>query len=153
MKHHQNCVRCNPYILNSDNGRVSSNSHAGTLAAISDDKSLFLFKAIALTSRDANSLRNKGKLTRKQFYTRISRLIKIGLAKRSSGKYFLTAYGSVVYDAQKIIENAHANYWKLKAIDSLELAQDERSVRERKKIIDTLIDDKDLKESLLERSI
>jgi hypothetical protein len=80
-------------------------------------------------------------------------LIKIGLAKRSSGKYFLTAYGSVVYDAQKIIENAHANYWKLKAIDSLEVAQDERSVKERKKIIDTLIDDKDLKESLLERSI
>jgi hypothetical protein len=132
---------------------VSSNSYAGTLAAISDDKSLFLFKAIALTNPDANSLRNKGKLTRKQFYTRISRLIKIGLAKRSSGKYFLTAYGSVVYDAQKIIENAHANYWKLKAIDSLEVAQDERSVKERKKIIDTLIDDKDLKESLLERSI
>ena len=153
MKHHQNGVQCNPYILNSDIGSVSSNSYAGTLAAISDDKSLFLFKAIAISSPDANSLRNKGKLTRKQFYTRISRLIKIGLVKRSSGKYFLTAYGSVVYDAQKIIENAHANYWKLKAIDSLEVAQDERSVRERKKIIDTLIDDKELKESLLERSI
>lgn len=153
MKHHQNGVQCNPYILNSDIGSVSSNSYAGTLAAISDDKSLFLFKAIAISSPDANLLRNKGKLTRKQFYTRISRLIKIGLAKRSSGKYFLTAYGSVVYDAQKIIENAHANYWKLKAIDSLEVAQDERSVKERKKIIDTLIDDKELKESLLERSI
>ena len=132
---------------------MSSNSHAATLAAISDDKSLFLFNAIALTSPDANSLRSKGKLTRKQFYTRISRLINSGLAKRSSGKYFLTAYGNVVFDAQKIIENAHANYWKLKAIDSLEVTQDERSVKERKKIIDTLIDDKDLKESLLERSI
>jgi hypothetical protein len=153
VKHHQNGAQCNPYILNSDIGSVSSNSYAGTLAAISDDKSLFLFKAIAISSPDASSLRNKGKLTRKQFYTRISRLIKIGLAKRSSGKYFLTAYGSVVYDAQKIIENAHANYWKLKAIDSLEVAQDERSVKERKKIIDTLIDDKELKESLLERSI
>ncbi len=109
-------------------------SHAGTLNAISDDKSLLVFKTIALTSPDSNSLRRKSKLTRKQYYTRTSRLIRAGLIKKSSGKYFLTAYGKIIYDAQKI-------------------SDDERSLKERRKIIDTLIDDKEIKESLLAKSM
>lgn len=128
-------------------------SHAGTLNAISDDESLLVFKTIALTSPDSNSLRRKSKLTRKQYYTRTSRLIRAGLIKKRNGKYFLTAYGKIIYDAQKIIENAHANYWKLKAIDSLEVSDDERSIKERRKIIDTLLDDKEIKESLLAKSM
>jgi hypothetical protein len=132
---------------------VQYESHAGTLNAISDDKSLLVFKTIALTSPDSNSLRRKSKLTRKQYYTRTSRLIRAGLIKKRNGKYFLTAYGKIIYDAQKIIENAHTNYWKLKAIDSLEVSDDERSLKERRKIIDTLIDDKEIKESLLAKSM
>ena len=134
-------------------GTVPHESHAGTLNAISDDESLLVFKTIALTSPDSNSLRRKSKLTRKQYYTRTSRLIRAGLIKKRNGKYFLTAYGKIIYDAQKIIENAHANYWKLKAIDSLEVSDDERSIKERRKIIDTLLDDKEIKESLLAKSM
>ena len=134
-------------------GTVPHESHAGTLNAISDDESLLVFKTIALTSPDSNSLRRKSKLTRKQYYTRTSRLIRAGLIKKRNGKYFLTAYGKIIYDAQKIIENAHANYWKLKAIDSLEVADDERSIKERRKIIDTLLDDKEIKESLIAKSM
>lgn len=133
--------------------QVPSDSHAETLKAISDDKALFVFKTIALTSPDSSSLQHKTKLTRKQYYTRTYRLIRAGLIKRRNGKYFLTAYGKIIYDAQKIIENAHTNFWKLKAIDSLEVSDDERSLKERKKIIDTLIDDKDLKQSLLAKSM
>ena len=114
---------------------------------------LCLCSTIALTSPDSNSLRRKSKLTRKQYYTRTSRLIRAGLIKKRSGKYFLTAYGKIIYDAQKIIEIAHTNYWKLKAIDSLEVSDDERSLKERRKIIDTLIDDKEIKESLLAKSM
>jgi hypothetical protein len=132
---------------------VPYESHAGTLNAISDDESLLVFKTIGLTSPDSNSLRRKSKLTRKQYYTRTSRLIRAGLIKKRNGKYFLTAYGKIIYDAQKIIENAHSNYWKLKAIDSLEVSDDERSIKERRKIIDTLIDDKGIKESLLAKTM
>ncbi|HET7146882.1 MAG TPA: hypothetical protein VFI73_00125 [Candidatus Nitrosopolaris sp.] len=132
---------------------MSSDSHAETLNAISDDKSLLLFQTIALTSPDSNSLQHRTKLTRKQYYTRTYRLINTGLVKRRNGKYYLTAYGKIVYDAQKIIENAYTNYWKLKAIDSLEVSDDERYLKERKKIIDTLIDDKDIKQSLLAKSM
>ena len=128
-------------------------SVSDTLDAISDDKSLLVFKTIALISPDSNSLRRKSKLTRKQYYTRTSRLIRAGLIKKRNGKYFLTAYGKIIYDAQKIIEIAHTNYWKLKAIDSLEVSDDEHSIMERRKIIDTLIDDKGIKESLLAKSI
>lgn len=132
---------------------MPSDSHAETLNAISDDKSLLLFQTIALTSPDSNSLQHRTKLTRKQYYTRTYRLINAGLVKRRNGKYYLTAYGKIVYDAQKIIENAYTNYWKLKAIDSLEVSDDERYLKERKKIIDTLIDDKDIKQSLLAKSM
>jgi predicted transcriptional regulator len=132
---------------------MSLESHAATLNAISDHKSLLVFKTIAMTSPDSNSLRRKSKLTRKQYYTRISRLIRAGLIKKRNGKYFLTAYGKIIYDAQKIIENAHSNYWKLKAIDSLEVSDDENSIKERRKIIDTLIEDKGIKESLLAKSM
>jgi hypothetical protein len=53
----------------------------------------------------------------------------------------------VVYDAQTIIEKAVNNYWKLKAVDSLEMSED-LPKEERLKLIDNLLDNKDIKEIL-----
>ena len=61
----------------------------------------------------------------------------------------LVPYARNIYETQRI----HSNYWKLKAIDSLEVSDDEHSIMERRKIIDTLIDDKGIKESLLAKSM
>jgi len=108
------------------------------LNAISDDKALTLFKTIAFENNNSDTLLNKAKLTRKQYYSRIADLIKAGLVKRRSGRYFLTAYGKIVYDAHILVENAINNYWKLKAIDSLDskdLSKDEYA-----KVVNTLID-------------
>src|SRR5919197_3429876 len=71
------------------------------LNAVSDDKALVLFKTIALANYRSDSLRSKTKLTRKQFYSRISNLIRIGLVKRNNGKYSLTACGRVIYYVQE----------------------------------------------------
>lgn len=96
----------------------------------------------------ADMLIRKTKLIRKQYYSRTSKLIKSGLIKRKQGKHTLTAFGKVVYDAQMKIENAANNYWNLKAIDSLEDSDDLPS-EERKKLIDQLIDNQEIKDIII----
>ena len=117
------------------------------LAAISDKQSLELFRYIADTNGDSDALRAKINLTRKQYYSRLSRMTKVGLVKRKNGKHFLTAFGKVVYDAQKTIEKAVDIFWKLKAVDSLEISSD-LPEEERIKLIDSLLDNNQIKEIL-----
>jgi predicted transcriptional regulator len=117
------------------------------LTAISDKQSLELFRFIAATNGDSDVLRDKLNLTRKQYYSRLSRMTKAGLVKRKNGKHHLTAFGKVVYDAQTIIEKAVHNFWKLKAVDSLEQSGD-LPEEERLKLIDGLLDNNEIKEIL-----
>jgi DNA-binding HxlR family transcriptional regulator len=121
------------------------------LTAISDKESLELFKFIAINDEDSDSLRTKTNLTRKQYYSRLSRMTKAGLVKRKKGKHSLTAFGKVVYDAQTIIEKAVNNFWRLKAIDSLEVSND-LPEDERIKLIDSLLDNKHIKEILYNKA-
>jgi hypothetical protein len=126
-------------------------SEADVINAISDARSLELFKAIAQTNSNSDTFRKKIRLTRKQYYSRMSRMTRVGLIKRKNGKYFLTSLGKVVYQAEAMIEGALNDYWKLKAIDSLETSINSAGLpdEERKKILDTLIDNRHIKEILL----
>jgi predicted transcriptional regulator len=117
------------------------------LASISDKQSLELFRYIAVTNGDSETLKTKINLTRKQYYSRLSRMTKAGIVKRKNGRHSLTAFGKVIYDAQTIIEKAVNNYWKLMAVDSLEMSED-LPKEERLKLIDNLLDNKDIKEIL-----
>jgi len=121
------------------------------LTAISDKESLELFKFIAINNEDSDGLRTKTNLTRKQYYSRLSRMTKVGLVKRKKGKHSLTAFGKVVYDAQAIIEKAVNNYWTLKAIDSIEVSND-LPEEERIKLIDSLLDNSHIKEILYSKA-
>lgn len=124
---------------------------AGIIKLISDDKSLLIFCTVFLASGDSSeTIRAELKLTRKQYYSRISRLIKAGLVKRQKGKYFVTAFGKVIYDSQKLLGTAVKNYWKLKAIDSLGVVNDNNMPKEeRKRIIEELIGNRQIKDILL----
>jgi hypothetical protein len=124
---------------------------AKVLKSISDDDSLELFRSIALKDSDSESLRRKTKMTRKQYYSRMSRLMKTGLTRRKKGKHTLTAFGKVIYDTQITIENAINNYWKLKAIDSLEMSNDLPG-EERQKLIDNLIENNGIREILAKKT-
>ena len=117
------------------------------LEAISDVKSLKLFNTIATKGGNSEDLSVQLKLSRKEYYSRMSRLMKTGIVKRKNGKHFLTAFGKVVYDAQVTIKKAVESYWKLKAIDSIDLS-DEITVKERDKLIQTLLDDVEIREIL-----
>jgi CheY-like chemotaxis protein len=115
--------------------------------SISDDKAISLLKIIAAQPCRADIILLKTRLTRKQYYSRMSGMIKVGLVKRRNGKYSLTSFGKLVYDSQIRIENAIENYWKLKAVDSFEIS-DNLSKGERKKLIDDLIDSPEIKDIL-----
>ena len=127
-------------------------SIADVLDTISDDKSLVLFNTIALSNSDGSDiLISNLKLTRKQYYSRISKLVKVDLVVRRNGKYFLTSLGKIVYDAQKIIGNAVGDYWKLKAVDTLEIT-DQMPKEEYNEIINALIENEKIKEGLIIKS-
>ena len=130
---------------------AKSQTPATVLKTIADDKSLELFKTIAQGTIDSESLKNKTKLTRKQYYSRLSRMTKAGLVRKKSGKYLLTAFGKIVCDAQTTVENALTSYWKLRAIDSLEMSN-ELPKEEQQKLIDALLDDKGIKGILVKGS-
>jgi predicted transcriptional regulator len=118
---------------------------------MSDDKSMLLFNTIFLNSGDSSDiLRTQLKLTRKQYYSKISSLIKAGLVRRKKWRYFVTAFGKVIYDAQRLLGNAVKNYWQLRAIDSLGVADDDYMPKEeRSKIIDLMIGNQQIKEIIL----
>ncbi|HKZ60962.1 MAG TPA: hypothetical protein VJZ68_00915 [Nitrososphaera sp.] len=120
---------------------------SAVLDAISDDASLELFKLVALTNGTSDVLRSRMNITRKQYYSRLYKLIHCGLIKRKDNQYFLTALGRVMYDSQTTIENALSNYWKIKVVDSLGIAE-EISLVDQKKLIETLIQDQGIKNIL-----
>ena len=115
--------------------------------SLSDNVSLELFTTIAHESINSVILRNKIKITRKQYYSRLSKMMKAGLIKRSSGKLVLTAFGKIVNEVQTTVQNASKNQWKLRAIDSIELS-DELPKEERKKLLESLIDNRQIREIL-----
>jgi hypothetical protein len=90
------------------------------LRAISDDKALAIFNTIALSVDSAPIAISRLNLTRKQYYSRMSAMIDAGIITRRSGRYFLTSFGKVVYEAQTLIGRAQQSYWKLKAVDTIE---------------------------------
>jgi predicted transcriptional regulator len=149
-----NAVSGNNPLPKRGHDRAGKNQKSQALAQVlklmSDDKSLLIFRTIFLASGDSSDiLITQLKLTRKQYYSRVSRLIQTGLVKRQKGKYYLTAFGRVIYDAQRLIANAVKNNWKLKAIDSLGVTNDYiMPDEERKKIIDQIISDPQIKEIL-----
>jgi hypothetical protein len=126
-------------------------SEADIMYAISDEISLVIFKTIATTnSSNSNIFKKRFNLTAKQYYLRISRMIRAGLINREKRMYSLTSLGKVVYEAESTIAIGVYYYWRLKAIDTLQLHHSfkEIQVEEYGKIIDNLIENQKLKEIL-----
>jgi hypothetical protein len=121
---------------------------------ISDDKSLTLFNSIAVSNGDKYIPFKEMNLTTKQYYSRVSRLLNAGLIKRHKGRYSITLLGKVVYDTQMTIGKTLTYYWKLKAIESIEMSSDVRLPREElTQLIDALIDNHFIKDILIKEPL
>ena len=119
--------------------------------AIADDKALALFDAIVGSDYGTEMLITKVGLSRKEYYSRISRLVKVGLVSRQSGKYSLTMLGQIVYQAQLAIDHAVEISPKLKAVDMLKNSSNIPE-GERNKVINSLLSNELNKNILLQRS-
>ena len=125
------------------------------LKKISDDKALTLLNSIATSNAHKStdiSLRDMN-LSIRQYYSRLSGLMSAGLVRREDGKYSLTLIGKIVYHAYREICTALSCYWKLKAIDSIELSSSPPraglSEEELRQLINALIDNHFIKDLLI----
>jgi DNA-binding Lrp family transcriptional regulator len=118
--------------------------------SLGDRKSLSIFKYVAQEPSDTSTLRRQLGLSRKQYYTRLSEMVEVGLIRKYHSNYTLTSFGKMVYDALGIIELGLTNFWKLKALDSLEFTRTTKVPHEeRERILESLIDNMKIKEILL----
>ena len=120
--------------------------------ALSNPVGLNLFKLIATTALADNSmlltsdfLNSQTKMTRKQFYSNMSRLVnKTGLILRKRGHYALSNYGKVVFHSLNIINRGSGCFWALKALDSTDLSPSDIPSEQMLEISARLIEDKDI---------
>ena len=130
-----------------DNNNNDGYSTLSTLRAISDEKSLALFKTIATLKPKSTLLISKLNVTSKEYYSRLSYLREAGLIGKHDANYFLTSFGKIVYESICLIEKAASSNWKLKSIDSIKLYKD-LPYKEYNNIINTLIEDNTMREIL-----
>jgi predicted transcriptional regulator len=121
------------------------------LKAVSDSKSLDMFRSLAKGSVESEVLKDTTGLSKKQYYLRTRQMLKTGLIKRNKGRFSLTCLGDVVYHAQLVVEKGVNNFWKLKAIDSIQSSA-EIGQHERTKLIKTIIDDSGIESILMAQS-
>jgi hypothetical protein len=130
-------------------------SVADVLKKITDDKTLTLFNSIAVSNGDRYIPLREMNLTTKQYYSRLSGLMAAGLIRRKNGKYSLTLIGKIVYDVQINIGKALSYYWKLKAIESIEMSSSGARLpkEDLTQLIETLIDNHFIKDFLIKESL
>ena len=140
-----------PYMENFNHSATAPPSITSVLKKISDDKALVLFNSIAVSSNNDRYIPLKEmNLTTKQYYSRISGLMDAGLIKRHKGKYSLTLLGEVVYDTQMTIGKTLAYYWRLKAIESIQMSPGASPPNEEiTQLINALIDNHQIKNILI----
>jgi hypothetical protein len=128
---------------------MKSQTVEDVMNAIADSKSLDMFCSNAKESIESEVLKETKGLTKKQYYTRISQLLKVGLIKRKNGRFSLTAFGAVIYHAQLVIESGIKNFLKLKAVDSIKSSTDIRE-HKRVKLIKSILGDIEIERILTE---
>jgi hypothetical protein len=119
---------------------MDGHSLLDVLKAIADSKSLELFQSIAKGTVESEILKDKEGISKKQFYMRTRQMLSAGIIRRVKGKFSLTNLGLIVYHGQLIMEKGVNNFWKLKAIDSIQ-ESGQIGENERMKLIKTILND------------
>ena len=84
------------------------------LDAIHDPDGRDLFNSIATERKSNDASDYIVKITRKQYYSRLSKLIKADMIKRKGEKYVLTPFGEVIYAVQLEFDEAVDEHLKSK---------------------------------------
>jgi len=116
-------------------------------AILADEITVKMLTSASTGFRARGNFAKKLKITKKQYSTRLHKLVHTGLIHKRDGTYVLTALGEIVNKILlKVADETISHYWKLKAIDSFE--KKEMPEEERRKIIDSILSDTVIKEYL-----
>lgn len=119
-------------------------SNLDVLEAISDQLTLDIITTISNHVANSHNVIQILGITHKQYYSRSSKLLNIGIISRRNGEIILTSFGRLGYKAQLKIANAFAHYSELRMIGAIRshcgIPDDEQ-----KTIIEKLLDDAQLK--------
>jgi DNA-binding HxlR family transcriptional regulator len=116
-------------------------------AVLSDGITIKMLKLASTGFRARGGYPNKLKITKKQYTSRLHKLVAIGLIHKRNAVYVLTALGQIVEKTMlRLVEEAVDNWWKLKAIDSFEKGI---PIEEKRKIIDSILSSTLIRETLL----
>ena len=118
----------------------STVSKLQVLKVISDQISIDIVAAISNNVTNSDNIMQLLDLSRKQYSSKCSHLLNIGLVSKQNGEMMLTSFGRIVYNAQLKIANALSHSSQLRIIDAIKshsgLSQDQQKI-----IIDKLLDD------------
>jgi DNA-binding HxlR family transcriptional regulator len=123
-------------------------SNLDVLEAISDRLSMDIITSISNDVTNPSNLMQLLDLSPKEYYSRMSTLLKIGLISRKNGEIVLSSFGRVIYKAQLKIATAFSHSSELRMIDAIKshsgMSDDEHNM-----IIDKLLDDSELKNLII----
>jgi hypothetical protein len=133
------------------NKSLTAPSLTSILKKISDDKTLVLFNSIALSSssNERQFTLKEMNLSTKQYYSRMSGLQHAGLVKKHKGNYSLTLLGHAVYNTQMVIGQTLTYYWKIKALEEIEMSTPGIPNEEKTQLINAMIDNPQIRDILL----
>ena len=119
---------------------------ADILSALSDDKAFTIYNTIVLSNKqDFRTLIKHMGITPRQYYSRLLKLTKAGLIRRENRKYVTTPLGIIVYKAISLVGTGLKYYWVLKVVESFQAPSAINSNEVISKLVDSLIDDHDVK--------
>ena len=118
----------------------STVSKLQVLKVISDQISIDIVAAISNNVTNSDNIMQLLDLSRKQYSSKCSHLLNIGLVSKQNGEMMLTSFGRLVYNAQLKIAIAFSHSSQLRMIDAIKshsgLSEDQQKI-----IIDKLLDD------------
>lgn len=86
--------------------KINPISVSDILRTISDSKSLRLVSILAANDRESEDLITTVGISRKEYYSRIVRLVDAGLIKKVGRVYNLSYFGRIIYEAQLMLAQA-----------------------------------------------
>jgi predicted transcriptional regulator len=71
-----------------------------------------LFDALVYEGGGSKELILKLGMSRKEYYSRISKLVDTGIVKKEGRRYTITVFGRVIYEARLILANTLATHYR-----------------------------------------
>jgi CheY-like chemotaxis protein/predicted transcriptional regulator len=133
------------YIQDDQISTESTSTLRNIHKSFANPETLEIFNTLEEKNYEVYKLIEKTGINRREFHSLISPLVKMNMVKRDGSVYSITSLGKVFLYTSKLQKYALSNYWRLSAIDMLK----ELSLDQRINLIESIVDDKDVKRILI----